>query len=71
MVGSLGLPEILLILAIALIVFGPKKLPHIGRSLGKAMGEFRRASHEIKRTLEEEVELEEKKDDHDESNHAG
>ena len=62
MFGSLGLPEILLILALALIVFGPKRLPHIGKSLGRAMAEFRRASNEIKRTLEEEVDLEEKKE---------
>jgi len=71
MFGSLGFPEILLILALALIIFGPKKLPQMGRSLGRAMAEFRRASNEIKRTLEDEVDLEEREKREDESPHAG
>jgi sec-independent protein translocase protein TatB len=54
--GTLGGPEILLILFIALIVFGPRKLPEIGKSLGKMMVEFRRASNDFRRTIEEEVE---------------
>jgi sec-independent protein translocase protein TatA len=57
--GSLGFPELILIFLVALIVFGPRKLPDIGRSLGRALGEFRRATHELKSTLEEEVRNEE------------
>jgi sec-independent protein translocase protein TatB len=53
--GSLGFPELLFIFVIALLLFGPKQLPHIGRSLGRALGEFRRASNDFKRTIEEEV----------------
>ena len=56
MFGTLGGPELLLILVIALIVFGPRKLPEIGKSLGKMMVEFRRASNDFQRTIEEEVE---------------
>ena len=59
MFGSLGFPELMMIFAVALIVFGPKKLPEIGRSIGKAMGEFKRATNELKNTLEEEVRIEE------------
>ncbi|OFV82151.1 MAG: twin arginine-targeting protein translocase TatB [Acidobacteria bacterium RBG_13_68_16] len=55
MFGSIGLPELLLIFVIALLLFGPRKLPDIGKSLGKAMGEFRRASTDLQRSLEEEV----------------
>ena len=55
MFGSIGLPELLLIFVIALLLFGPRKLPDIGKSLGKAMGEFRRASNDLQRSLEEEV----------------
>ena len=56
MFGTLGGPELFLILVIALIVFGPRKLPEIGKSIGKMLVEFRRASHDFKRTIEEEVE---------------
>ena len=55
MFGSIGLPELLLIFVIDLLLFGPRKLPDIGKSLGKAMGEFRRASNDLQRSLEEEV----------------
>jgi len=58
MFGPIGGPELLLILVIALIVFGPRKLPEIGKSMGKMMAEFRRASNEFKRTIEDEVEAE-------------
>jgi Tat protein translocase TatB subunit len=58
MFGTLGGPELLMIVIVALIVFGPRKLPEIGRSLGSMMAEFRRASNEFKRTLETEVEAE-------------
>ena len=56
MFGSLGGPELFLILVVALIVFGPRKLPEIGKSLGKMMAEFRKASNDFRRTIEEEVE---------------
>ena len=61
MFGSLGVPELLLILAVALIVFGPRKLPEIGRTIGKALGEFRKATDDLKSTLEREVRMEELK----------
>src|SRR5262245_55629643 len=56
MFGTLGGPELFLILVVALIVFGPRKLPEIGKSLGRMMAEFRKASNEFKRTIENEVE---------------
>jgi TatA/E family protein of Tat protein translocase len=59
MFGSLGVPELLVILAVALIVFGPRKLPEIGRTLGKALGEFRKATDDLKNTIEREVRVEE------------
>ena len=55
---NIGGPELILILVLALIVFGPRKLPEIGKSMGKMLGEFRRASNDFKRTIEEEVEAE-------------
>jgi TatA/E family protein of Tat protein translocase len=58
MFGTLGGPELFLIFVVALIIFGPRKLPEIGRSLGKMMGEFRRASNEFRSTIETEVESE-------------
>jgi TatA/E family protein of Tat protein translocase len=61
MFGSLGIPELLLIFVVALIVFGPKKLPEIGRTLGKAMGEFKKATDDFKNTIEREVQVEELK----------
>ncbi len=51
MFGSLGFGEVMMILIIGLIIFGPKKLPEIGRSLGNAIREFRRASNDIVNTL--------------------
>jgi TatA/E family protein of Tat protein translocase len=60
--GPIGVPELLVIFVIALIVFGPKKLPDLGRSLGKSISEFKRASNELRNTLEEEVRIEEQKD---------
>jgi Tat protein translocase TatB subunit len=58
MFGTLGGPELFLILVVALIVFGPRKLPEIGKSVGKMMAEFRKASQDFQRTIEEEVEAE-------------
>ncbi len=61
MFGSLGLPELLMIFAVILIVFGPRRIPEIGRTLGKALAEFRKATDDLKGTLEREVRLEELK----------
>jgi len=58
MFGTLGAPELFLIFVIALIVFGPRKLPEIGKGLGKAMAEFRKASSDFRSTIENEVEAE-------------
>ncbi len=62
MFGNIGFPELLIILAIALLVFGPKKLPEVGKSIGKAVREFRRTSDEIKERIEEEIRVSEFKD---------
>jgi TatA/E family protein of Tat protein translocase len=53
--GSIGAPELIIIFVVALIVFGPKKLPELGKSLGKGLAEFRKASNELKSTIEQEV----------------
>ena len=55
---NIGPTELIIILVIALIVFGPRKLPDLGKSLGQAMAQFRRASDDFKRSWEQEVELE-------------
>jgi sec-independent protein translocase protein TatA len=61
MFGSIGMPELIIIFMIALIIFGPRKLPELGRSLGKSLGEFKRASNELRNTLDEEIRLEEQR----------
>lgn len=63
MFGSLGLPEILFILVIALLVFGPRRLPEVGKTLGKAMREFRRATSDLKRSVEVEMSRESEPDE--------
>lgn len=60
--GSLGMQEIIVIFVLALIIFGPRKLPEIGKSIGKSLAEFRRASNELRQTWEEEVRLEKEKE---------
>ena len=60
--GSLGWQEILILFVVALIVFGPRKLPELGKSLGKGLAEFKRASNELKQTWEDEVRLDKEKE---------
>lgn len=62
MLGSIGMPELIIIFVVALVIFGPKKLPELGRSLGRSLSEFKRASNELKNTLEEEVRVEEQRE---------
>jgi len=59
---GLGMPEILMILAIALIVIGPKKLPDLAKTLGRAMGEFKRSAQEFKRSIDVETTVKDIKD---------
>jgi len=66
MFGNIGFPELLIILAIALLIFGPKKLPEVGKSIGRAVREFRRTSDEIKERIEEEIRVDEFKEIKDE-----
>jgi len=65
---GIGVPEMLLILAIALIVIGPKKLPDLAKSLGRALGEFKKATSDIKESLEIETDLTDVKKAFDEMN---
>jgi sec-independent protein translocase protein TatA len=62
MFGSIGMPELIIIFVIALIIFGPRKLPELGRSLGRSLSEFKRASNELRSTLEEEIRIEEQRE---------
>jgi len=55
MLGSIGMPELILIFIVALIVFGPKKLPEIGKSLGKGLAEIKKASDDFKQSIQKEV----------------
>jgi TatA/E family protein of Tat protein translocase len=59
MFGPLGFPEMLFIVVLALLIFGPKKLPEVGRTIGKGMAQFRKATSDLKRTIETEIALEE------------
>jgi TatA/E family protein of Tat protein translocase len=59
--GPLGFPELIIIFIVALIVFGPRKLPELGRSLGKSLSEFKRASNELRSTLDDEIRLEDRR----------
>ena len=62
MFGSIGTPELLVIFVIALVVFGPRRLPELGRSLGRTINEFKRASAELQNTLERDIELDAKRE---------
>jgi sec-independent protein translocase protein TatA len=55
MFGPIGMPELIVIFLVALLVFGPRKLPELGKSLGKGLAEFKRASDDLKRTIEDEI----------------
>jgi TatA/E family protein of Tat protein translocase len=59
--GNVGVPELIIIFTIALIIFGPRKLPELGKSLGKSLAEFKRASNELKNTLDEEIRSEDRR----------
>jgi Tat protein translocase TatB subunit len=59
---GIGMPEMLMILAVALIVIGPKKLPDLAKSLGRAMGEFKRATSDLKSTIQSETGLDDVRD---------
>lgn len=62
MFGSVGGPELVFLFVLALLLFGPRKLPELGRLLGRAVSEFRRATYEFRTSLEREVALEELKE---------
>jgi len=62
MFGSIGVPELIIIFTIALIIFGPRKLPELGRSLGRSLAEFKRASNELRSTLDDEIRADEQRD---------
>jgi TatA/E family protein of Tat protein translocase len=59
--GNLGFQEIILIFIVALIIFGPRKLPEIGKTLGKSLAEFKKATNDLKHSWEEEVRVESEK----------
>lgn len=61
MFGSLGLPELIVIFVIALIIFGPRKLPELGRSLGRGIAEFKKATNDFQNTLEQEIKVDEQR----------
>ena len=62
MFGSIGMPELIIILVIAHIIFGPRKLPELGKSLGRSLNEFKKASTDLQNTLEQEIKIEEQKE---------
>jgi len=61
--GSLGMQELIVIFILALIVFGPRKLPELGKTVGKGLAEFKKASNELKQTWEDEVRLDKEKEE--------
>ncbi len=60
--GNLGMQEIIVIFILALIIFGPRKLPELGKTLGKGLAEFKKASNELRQTWEDEVRLEKERE---------
>jgi len=61
MFGTLGMPELIVIFVIALIVFGPRKLPELGKSLGRSIAEFKKAVNDMHSTLEDEIRIDAQK----------
>jgi sec-independent protein translocase protein TatA len=61
MLGSLGMPELIVIFVIALVIFGPRKLPELGRSLGRGIAEFKKATTDLQNTLEQEINADEQR----------
>jgi sec-independent protein translocase protein TatA len=61
MFGSIGMQELIIIFVIALIIFGPRRLPDLGKSLGRSIAEFKRASNDLRNTLEEEIRVDEQR----------
>ncbi|MBT0651726.1 TatA/E family twin arginine-targeting protein translocase [Geomobilimonas luticola] len=59
---GIGMPELIVILVIALIVIGPQKLPDLARSLGKGLAEFKRATDDFKQSVEDEVQAQDEKE---------
>ncbi len=59
---GIGMPELVIIMVIALVVMGPQKLPELARSLGKGLAEFKRASNDFRRSMEEEARVVEEKE---------
>ena len=59
--GPIGMQEMVIILVLALIIFGPRKLPELGRSLGKSINEFKRASNDLRNSLDDEIRSEERR----------
>ena len=60
MLGSVGMPELVVILVIALIVFGPRRLPELGRSLGQTLNEFKRGANALRESVEAEIDQEQR-----------
>jgi sec-independent protein translocase protein TatA len=61
MLGSVGMPELLIIMIIALMVFGPKRLPELGKAVGQTINEFKKGANSLRDSLEEEVRQEEQR----------
>jgi sec-independent protein translocase protein TatA len=61
MFGNIGMQELIIIFVIALIIFGPRRLPDLGKSLGRSIAEFKRASNDLRNTLEEEIRVDEQR----------
>jgi sec-independent protein translocase protein TatA len=59
MLGNIGIPELLLVLVVALVIFGPGKLPEVGKALGKSIGEFKSALKRTQDTIKKELHEEE------------